>query len=294
MKKTALIISGEYRTFETVVKFWNIPDNYDLYFSTWDYSNETRKYWASKEDGNWKINSVPFLTTNEQGIVSSFGEEYQQHSSYSYNLTQTQWIYNYEIENRFPESIRKKSKVIKIHPHDIYINSEFNDFRSQIYHWKYLLTEIEKNWDDYDSIMFYRIDSIIWINEGSFEWFEENTLVTPSSTNLNNWKNYQDNWFGGKKDVVRKFINSLSLVNPIEVHGDIAKILKKEIVDYKSYNHKGIKDYDSDDLHYQFIRFGIAEWLNEYYNKVFKHNPCTENLPHYQTEFQELNQYTNY
>lgn len=295
MKKTALIVSGEYRTFETVSKFWNIPSNYDLYFSTWDYSKENRKFWTEKIDGNWKLKSVPYLnTTSDRDLVASFEDEYKHHPSYRYNLSFDEWIYDYQVDSRFPKWILDKTKYLKIHSSEIYKNNNWQDFRKQIFHWKSCLKVIEKNWAEYDSIMFYRIDSIIWISQKSFDWFEENTLVTPSNTELNNWSNYQDNWFGGKKEVIKKFIDCLSLENPLEVHGDIASLLKNEVKVIGSFKHKSINDYNTNDLHYEFVRRGIVTWLDDYYESKFKHNACIENLPQYNEEYQYLNQYTKY
>ena len=40
--KVAVLVFGEYRTFETAIKTWNCKfwDDVDYYMSTWDYSIE--------------------------------------------------------------------------------------------------------------------------------------------------------------------------------------------------------------------------------------------------------------
>jgi hypothetical protein len=275
MKKSALIISGEYRTFEIVSKFWSIPENYDLYFSTWNYSEEKRKKWISKENNEWSIKQTPF------------GEKCF--------LTFTDEIFQNEVKNRFPVNILEKTKSILIHDKNIQINSKWNDFRSQIFHWKTALVEIEKNWYDYENILHFRIDGLVWIFENSFDWFEEDTIVTPSDTSdFSEWTFFNDTWFGGKKEVVKKFINTFSLANNLEVHGDVARNLRREILELKSFKHKSMNEYDKKDLNYNFVRFGMIEWLEEYYHNIFKHNPIFENFPLNNEEFKYYNEKTRY
>lgn len=83
--KIASLVFGEYRTFDTVVKTWNVLnyDNIDFYFSTWDSSSEYSEKLNIKKEfevtKNMILNHIPSATikldsmkTWKDGSINNF------------------------------------------------------------------------------------------------------------------------------------------------------------------------------------------------------------------------------
>ena len=122
--KVAVLVFGEYRTFETAIKTWNCKfwDDVDYYMSTWDTSIEpmdrvkhlvTTK-WKTDVDENFIKNNLPNVNLK---ITNSNSKEY--------------------IEN--------------------------HDTNKMIYHWKILYDMVISSGKEYDCIFLVRPDTYFFI-----------------------------------------------------------------------------------------------------------------------------------
>ena len=114
MKKQALIIFGEYRTFETASKFWNIPDNFDIFISTWDLSTEKRCCWVEfdKLINDWKIKTIPYFNPKNLDLSNFYNnpnEYFLKTKGISVSLE-----YKHMVDETMFSTINPKS--IRIHP----------------------------------------------------------------------------------------------------------------------------------------------------------------------------------
>lgn len=64
-----VIISGEFRTYLEVSKFWNFSENVDVYFSTWETSTEERVTWV---DLNLKTKELEYNFTPPKFIENTW------------------------------------------------------------------------------------------------------------------------------------------------------------------------------------------------------------------------------
>lgn len=142
--KVAVLVFGEYRTFETAIKTWNCKfwDDVDYYMSTWDYSIEpmdrvkhlvTNK-WKTDVDENFIKNNLPNVNLK---ITNSNSKEY--------------------IEN--------------------------HDTNKMIYHWKTLYNMVIDSGKEYDCIFLVRPDAYFFIQPSFFENAKKNILYSANEIN---------------------------------------------------------------------------------------------------------------
>jgi hypothetical protein len=247
--KHALIIFGEYRTFETASKFWNIPDNIDIFVSTWDFSAEKRVNWIEFDDvdNDWKIKLIPDFYKNG-----------------------SQLNYTYEQEVNRTNFSSLNPLVLKIHPYENR-NKYFNT-ANQIYHWKSALEDINHQWDKYENIYIFRIDSVQLPNNSNFSMWEnaglynlkDNSIYTQSHPNFENGTFFNDNWIYGKKESIKTWINHLDAEKHKVTHEGLA-IATKELIDKKILNHIPPNNH-LHGAHTDPIRRGMATMWDSYYD----------------------------
>ena len=142
--KVAILVFGEYRTFETAIKTWNCRfwDDVDYYMSTWDTSIEpmdrvkhlvTTK-WKTDVDENFIKNNLPNVNLK---ITNSNSKEY--------------------IEN--------------------------HDTNKMIYHWKILYDMVISSGKEYDCIFLVRPDTYFFIQPSFFDITKVDTLYTFNEVN---------------------------------------------------------------------------------------------------------------
>mgnify|MGYP001312845864 CR=1 FL=1 len=139
--KIAVLIFGEYRTFESAINTWNCKfwDNVDYYMSTWDYSLEPVERvrhaltvkWERYADENFIRKELPNVTLK---ISNSKDEEY-----------------------------------IKNH-----------DTNKMIYHWKTLYNMVNESGKEYDYIFLVRTDSYFFVKPEFFQNTKKDILYVES------------------------------------------------------------------------------------------------------------------
>jgi len=270
--KHALIIFGEYRTFETASKFWNIPNNIDIFVSTWDFSAERRANWIEFDDvdKDWKIKSIPY-------------------SDEKNNNHQSNYIYEQEV---YPTDFSSLNPlVLKIHPYKN--RNRYSNTANQIYHWKSALEDIIKKWDKYENIYIFRIDSAqipsdskssMWENSGLYN-LKDNTIYTSSNPNFENFTFFNDTWIYGKKESIKTWITHLDVEKHKRTHEGLA-IASKELIDKKILNHIRPLSNTRNDIggNTEHIRRGMAKMWDSYYDNKFNSfgggTPLTSPLSH--------------
>jgi hypothetical protein len=260
--KHALVLFGEYRTFDIVSKFWDIPENVDVYISTWDFSEENRTCWLEfdKNTNDWEMKSIPGF--NPLGLdLTEFYKNGQFFGSpnkfmhYSYKEIVT------------PESFSNiKYKSLKINnSENLFLNSNTS---KMIFHWKTALQDIvsSDNWNLYENIYLFRLDNVFFHSPNTTNIFdkecanlEPNTLYSPSDEDMLNWTFCGDTHFYGKKEVIKKWIDYLDVDKHTFTHLDLA-IATGELVKQNKINHK------SSFINQITVRRGMGEFLNFYYN----------------------------
>jgi hypothetical protein len=139
--KIAILIFGEYRTFESTVNSWNCRfwDNHqvDYYMSTWDYSYEPLERFR-----------------------------------YIVDLQDEKWANESYIREKLP------NVKLKIHGSatDEYIKK--HDTNRMVFHWKTLYEMVSSSNIEYDCIFMIRTDSMFYIKPEFFTSTKRNTLYT--------------------------------------------------------------------------------------------------------------------
>lgn len=146
--KVAVLVFGEYRTFETAVKTWNCRfwDDVDYYMSTWDYSLEP-------------TDKVKHLVTKRWKTVAN--EEF--------------------IKKTLPNV---KLKITTVNSKDYIENDDTN---KMIYHWKSLYDMVVNSGKEYDCIFLVRTDTSFLITDEFFENTKKETLYIrnkPTETSM--------------------------------------------------------------------------------------------------------------
>ena len=265
----ALLLYGEYRTFETASKWMNIPRNIDVYVSTWDTSTESRVHWLEKKENSilsdveWEIKNLP------QSHKAS-DHYYQRYTTHINDI-------NYSnFQNLNPVHCHIAPSIAKWH----------NNTQNMIYHWKKGLEMIGNYFDKYTNIYIFRLDSIyhssdfsthmnLWDNRGIID-LEENCLYSPNSIDniTDEAGNYFANdvyWFG-QKETIQKFIQSLDIDKHYETHSSLGKLLV-ELVEANylelRQSHIGI----------DIVRQGMVDFYNYYHEKWSKDNKTFQGHP---------------
>jgi len=137
--KIAILIFGEYRTFETAVKTWNCRfwNNVDYYMSTWDTSIEPMERVTHLVDSRWE---------------TKVDEEFIRKSLPNVNL-----------------------KVTSSDSEDYIKNHDTN---KMLYHWKTLYNMVASSGEEYDCIFLIRPDTYFFVNPSFFEVTGKNKLYT--------------------------------------------------------------------------------------------------------------------
>jgi D-beta-D-heptose 7-phosphate kinase/D-beta-D-heptose 1-phosphate adenosyltransferase len=141
--KVAILIFGEYRTFESVVRSWNCRhwDNVDYYMSTWDYSLEPverQRFILDWKDEKWA--NEDFIKKTLPGV-------------------------NLKIHNSNSKDYQTK-----------------HDTNKMVFHWKILYQMVIESDKKYDYIFLIRTDSLFFIEESFFKTTEPEILYLDDIT----------------------------------------------------------------------------------------------------------------
>lgn len=271
MKKQALIVFGEYRTFETASKFWNIPDNFDIFISTWNLSIEKRCCWVEFDStlNDWNIKSVPYFNPKNLDLIefTSNPHEYFVEKDIKVNLEYREQVNNNLLSSLNPKAVRIHSskKASKTH-----------STANMIYHWKHALDDVlsSNNWDLYENIFMTRIDCAYIPQYGYKSMFDfeklynlnDKTIYTSSPEDLSNGTFFNDVWVYGNKESMKTWIQYLDIEKHKESHRGLA-IATKELVDKKILKHI---NPENEGLHIEFIRRGMVDMWEAYYKEYCK------------------------
>lgn len=138
--KIAVLIFGEYRSFESVVNTWNCrfwEDDVDFYMSTWDYSYEP---------------------------VERF--------RYILDFKDERWANESFIKDKLP------GVNLKIHGADTDVYLKEHDTNKMIFHWKTLYNMVQESNIEYDCIFMVRPDCLFYIQPEFFESTRKDVLYT--------------------------------------------------------------------------------------------------------------------
>jgi len=142
--KVAILIFGEYRTFESVVHSWNCRtwDNVDYYMSTWDYSLEP---------------------VERKRFILDWKDE--------------KWANAEFIKKMLP------NVTLKIHSNKDKNYQENHDTNRMIFHWKTLYNMLLDSNNNYDAIFMVRTDSMFYIKPSFFKTTLKDTLYVSTIEN---------------------------------------------------------------------------------------------------------------
>jgi len=280
MKKQALIVFGEYRTFETASKFWNIPDNFDIFISTWDLSVEKSCCWVEFDStlNDWNIKTVPYFNPKNLDLMkyNSNRNEY-----FAKKDVQVSLEYREQVSDDLFSFLNPK--VVRVHS-----SKNINKFYStanMIYHWKHSLDDVltSDNWDLYENIFMVRIDSVHIPKNGYKSMFDleelynlnDRTIYSPSPEDLSNGTFFHDIWIYGNKESIKTWIDYLDIEKHKETHKGLA-VATKELVDKKILKHinpniKGISTHS--------LRRGMVEMWEAYYKNWIENDCSKKYLP---------------
>ena len=266
----ALFIIGEYRTFDWCHLWYanKLPENIDVYVSTYDTSVEFRSSEVVMKNGKWDTQTIsPILTpfnsphnTQKTSLTYSItGISYQQLiTTFGYNLK------GHSIEERKIDEWYKDTT-----PTTKYI----------ITHLKTCLGMAEKheNWEKTKNIYVLRMDSIATTKiNGSEEiftfdeeiWpelfrFKKGTLYTPSDSDMEGWTFANDTHFAGERDTVVNWIDYLDVDKHYRGHEGIAKATGELVNMHQVLKHENIsKYYDS-----TIIRRGMVSYMDWHFKR---------------------------
>lgn len=246
-KRDVLFLFGEYRTFDLVHEFYvkNIPDNVDVYISTWNKSLEKKKGY------------IKLTKNNKVSKLDWFKIPYSQSKRFAGKRESSTLVHRIDNVNKdvFESIFRKKLKGISI------ANIEWNQFldsaddrlnytdskflggtSSMIYHWKKLVSMVEEQNHTYDRVIAMRLDSIPQFKLEPFTYsfpLDEDTLYTSSIEDMDNWTFFNDTHFMGKFKAIKTWVDNLDMKRDYKTHSGIAAATGK-MVNEGILKHKGL------------------------------------------------------
>lgn len=246
-KRDALFLFGEYRTFDLVHGFYvkNIPDNVDVYISTWNKSLEKKKGY------------IKLTKNNKVSKLDWFKIPYAKSERFAGKRESSTLVHRIDNVNRdvFESIFRKNLKNVSI------ANIEWNQFldsasdrlnytdskflggtSSMIYHWKKLVSMVEEQNHTYDRVIAMRLDSIPRFKLEPFTYsfpLDEDTLYTSSMEDMDNWTFFNDTHFMGKFKVIKTWVDNLDIKRDNKTHTGIA-VATGKMVNEGILKHKGL------------------------------------------------------
>ena len=246
-KKHALFLFGEYRTFDLTHEFYvnNIPDNIDVYISTWNKSLEQKKgYIKYNPLTNFEIHKIPYGDTKKfkgrressllvhriDGINKDVFESIFSERLKNVSITNIEW-------NQYLDSAADKSK---------YTDSKFlGGTSSMIYHWKQLVSMVQKENHIYDMVIAIRLDAIPKFKQEPFTFgfeLDEDTVYSSSEDNMQDWTFFNDTHFAGKFKTIKKWIDGLDIRRDRISHQGIAvatgKMVNEGILKHSGFHNE--------------------------------------------------------
>lgn len=221
LKKIAVIIYGEFRTFPFVWKFWDYDESTtDLYISSWIRSTEKRNGWVewNEKEKQWEGRTVPRYEIPPNHVIKSWSnvehevtedmfDEFKKEHPNSTILLHCNFAGQKEIDNIVGGPVQATGAKM-------------------IYHWKKALKHIQTTDKEYEGIVLLRIDSL-----HSIEW----------SKLFNDIKNNPNTFFSCTPD--SDFKQKVPSMNDIGIYGDWDTMVRWiEELDYALHhqNHRGI------------------------------------------------------
>lgn len=227
MKKIAVIIFGEYRTFDIVQKFWHFPPEVDLWISTWNTSEEERISWVSWNDS---IQDYEFhLSPVHQGKrVVLMDRQIVSHQNFS------------ELIEKHPNT--------KIFIRDVSakpLNRAGGNTPNMVYHWTRTLADMKHTYLDlgysdlsevYAGICGLRIDSLFMFNLNKIlQDIQDNPNALHTPSGLNYGEFFNDIGFYGSTPIIDKWISTMSTDKIQETHLDLGRhTVEQNIIHFTS------------------------------------------------------------
>lgn len=266
MKKTAIILFGEYRTFETVSKFYEFPkDRYDLFIATWDVSEEQRLNYITYKDGVVYFKSV---VHDNQHLYNESSVCYWSH----YARVHNERIKNHigqlpKIECGLKDVIVKSSSEF---PHP-------TSTSKQVYLYKEGLELVRRQFGEgpisqrYDSILLSRIDSTLDIIHDKLKSNiieNPNTLFHSGETGMVDYTFANDLWWYGSVNVMESWIDGLNPKTHNKTHDSFAEYTGEWVGDiFKDIG--GALGVDG-----AYLRSGAVDFVNNWseIKRIIKHD----------------------
>lgn len=112
--KVAVIVYGEFREFDTLIKYWDFLDkiDYDLYFSTWDYSFQENKYLNIKRERNITEDMVKEILPNSKFSILKLSEYTDKFKDGGYQNAKKVTVHLKNLVKMMRESEKKYDLVI--------------------------------------------------------------------------------------------------------------------------------------------------------------------------------------
>lgn len=246
MNRHALFIIGEYRTFDWCHLWYSnkLPENIDVYISTYDTSVEFRTAEVVMKDEKWDTQTInPFLTP-----LSS--PHNRQQTSLTHSIT---GISHQQLLTTFGYNLKGHSIKFKT------IDTWYKDITPTT---KYIITHLKtclemarkhETWEKIKNVYVLRMDSIPHTHaNGRYEiftfdeeiWLEpfrlkKGTLYSPSKPDMEKWKFAGDTHFAAEKDTMETWINYLNVDKHKEGHTGIAKatgeLVKQNVLQHEPF-----------------------------------------------------------
>tara|TARA_B100001939_G_scaffold121627_1_gene105393 strand:- start:591 stop:1499 length:909 start_codon:yes stop_codon:yes gene_type:complete len=266
----ALFIIGEYRTFDWCHLWYanKLPENIDVYVSTYDTSVEFRNSEVVMKNGKWDTQTIsPILTpfnsphnTQKTSLTYSItGISYQQLiTTFAFNLK------GHSIEERKIDEWYKDTT-----PTTKYIITHLKNCLE--------MARKHKTWEKTKNIYVLRMDSIphTYINgtEEIFTFDEEiwpesfrlkkGTLYSPSSPDMEEWRFAGDQHFAAERDTMETWIDYLDADKHKEPHKGIAEATGELVAVLKTLQHENFKGKYTSTI----IRRGMVPYMDWHFRR---------------------------
>ena len=264
MNKIAVILSGEFRTYSEVSKFWNFSENVDVYISTWETSTEERVTWV---DLNLKTKQLEYNFTPPKFIDNTWSP---MHIGDTIDVKEShfQKFKDRHKGKTFIDIISNKRKPIVSR----YFGS--SNTPNMIYHWKNGLKMIRHTLTadsefHYDAICLLRIDSFQIFDETTIrESINKFPISISSPTRDDDIQNEYANDIGffGRYEVISNFIENLDPEIHHQTHNSLGKYIKDGIKNKKWKHHNQGNSYHCRSLS---LRLGSVPYIRKVSEIIF-------------------------
>lgn len=255
MKKLAVIISGEFRSFHHVQKFIHFSENVDVFFSCYDTSNETRVTWI---EWDTELKKWRYMMTPPVRVHNNHWAPYQ--------IVHSQKITEEEF-NEFKERHKGNTYAVVHSTKKRPPRQEYGNTVNMIHNWKKGIEKViqenhRQGGDYYAGVCILRIDGIHSWNEKKIREnikYHKDTLFSTSSDFELQEENYlNDLGFHGSYETIVSWLGGMVANDLHQAHTALGEYT----------NNWGKHKYDGGICHSLSIRAGELDYIDKMYDYI--------------------------